>query len=72
MLENKQDLASQTIARYNQLIDDGIIDSSNDKLTADDDVMLYSRKGEMFAIFPNVKVNEKATFLSFKLKDTEK
>lgn len=72
MLENKQDLASQTIARYNQLIDDGIIDSSNDKLTADDDVMLYSRKGEMFAVFPNVKVNEKAAFLSFKLKDTEK
>ena len=71
-LENEPELANQAIAIYNQLIDDGVIDSSNDKLTRDDYVDLFKYNNEIFAVFENVQAKGLSTTLSCQLKDTEK
>lgn len=82
MLENKNDLKPveinndalkvQAIEMYDELIKNGTIDSSTDKLPDYTDIGLFKYDEELYAVFTRVPINGKPSFLSLKLKDTEK
>lgn len=82
MLENKSDLKpveinndtlkAHAIEMYDELIKNGTIDSSTDKVPDYTDIELFKYDDELYAVFTRVPINEKPSFLSLKLKDTEK